>query len=60
MLYTLPHIKPMNLQLTDQETALPEKEMRNIVDNDRHAFSPRIRTLQGIRKRSARSRRRRL
>jgi hypothetical protein len=39
----------MNLELTDEEAATLERELRNIIDNDRYPFSPRIRTLQEIR-----------
>jgi hypothetical protein len=38
----------MNLPPTDEETALLEKELRHVVDNDRFILSPRIRTLQAI------------
>jgi hypothetical protein len=38
----------MNLDLTDQETAGFTQELREIVENDRYPFSPRIRTLGGI------------
>jgi hypothetical protein len=39
----------MNLELSGEQTAALEKELRDIVENDRHPFSPRIRTLRGIR-----------
>jgi hypothetical protein len=38
----------MNPQLTDEQTAALESELRNIVENDRYPFSPRIRTLREI------------
>jgi hypothetical protein len=39
----------MNLELTDEQAAALERELRNIIDNDRYPFSLRIRTLQEIR-----------
>ena len=38
----------MHLDLTDQETAALTQELREIVENDRYPFSPRIRTLRAI------------
>jgi len=38
----------MNLELSDEETALLETELRNILDNDRYFLSPRVRTLREI------------
>jgi hypothetical protein len=38
-----------DLQLTDEITAALERELRNIIDNERYPFSPHIRTLQAIR-----------
>jgi hypothetical protein len=38
----------MNLQLSDEQAAALEKELRDIVENDRYPFSPRIRTLRDI------------
>jgi hypothetical protein len=38
----------MNLQLSDEETALLEMELRNILDNERYFLSPRCRTLREI------------
>ena len=38
----------MNLKLTDEETALLEKELRKLLDNDRYFLSARCRTLRGI------------
>jgi hypothetical protein len=43
-----PHLKVMNLDLTDEETAALTKELHDIVENDRYPFSPRIRTLRAI------------
>jgi len=43
-----PHIGPMNLDLTDEETAALTQELHDIVENDRYPFSPRIRTLRAI------------
>jgi hypothetical protein len=37
-----------NLQLTDEETAALERELRRIIDDDRFPFSPRIQTLREI------------
>jgi hypothetical protein len=42
------HIGGMNLQLTDEQTGALEGELRDIVDNDRYPFSPRIRILREI------------
>ena len=42
----MPQIIGMNLQLSDEETALLERELRNILDNDRYFFSPCCRTLR--------------
>jgi hypothetical protein len=38
----------MNLELTDEQATALEKELLNIVENDRYQFSPRIRTLREI------------
>jgi hypothetical protein len=38
----------MHLELTDEQAAALERELSNIVDNDRYPLSPRIRTLQAI------------
>jgi hypothetical protein len=37
-----------HLDLTDDEAAALIKELRDIVENDRYPFSPRIRTLRAI------------
>jgi hypothetical protein len=42
------HIGSMNLELSDEQAAALEKELRNIVENDRYPFSPRIRNLREI------------
>jgi hypothetical protein len=42
----MPQIIGMNLQLSDEETALLERELRNILDNYRYFFSPCCRTLR--------------
>ena len=39
----------MNLELCDEETEVLLRELNEIVENDRFQFSPRIRTLRGIR-----------
>jgi hypothetical protein len=38
----------MNLELSDEEAAALGRELRDIIENDRYPFSPRIRTLQAI------------
>ena len=38
----------MHLEMTDDETAALIKELNDIVESDRHPFSPRIRTLRTI------------
>jgi hypothetical protein len=38
----------MNPQLTDEQTATLKSELRNIAENDRYPFSPRIRTLREV------------
>jgi hypothetical protein len=38
----------MNLELSDEETAALTQELYEIVENDRHPFSHRIRSLRGI------------
>jgi hypothetical protein len=43
-----PHIRGMQLGLSDEESAALSRELR-IIDNDRYPFSPCIRTLQEIR-----------
>jgi hypothetical protein len=39
----------MNLDLTDDETALLLKELNSLIDGDRYFLSDRIKTLKGIR-----------
>jgi hypothetical protein len=39
----------MNLELTDEETAVLARELDAIIRNDRYPLSPRIRTLTAIR-----------
>jgi len=39
----------MNLDLSDEETAILLKELNDLIDGDRYFLSPRIRTLKGIR-----------
>jgi hypothetical protein len=43
-----PHIKGMNLELDDEETAVLIKELSHITEDDKYPFSPRIRVLQEI------------
>jgi hypothetical protein len=38
----------MHLDLSDEETAALSQELHDIVEGDRYAFSPRIRTLRAI------------
>jgi hypothetical protein len=38
----------MHLDQTDEEAAALAQELREIVENDRYPFSPRIRTLRAI------------
>jgi hypothetical protein len=38
----------MNLELTDEQAAALETELRHIIDDDRYPLSPRIRTLREI------------
>jgi hypothetical protein len=38
----------MHLGLTDEETAALAQELRDIVENNRYPFSPRIRALRAI------------
>jgi hypothetical protein len=38
----------MNVELTEEQAAALEKELRNLMENDRYPFSPRIRTLREI------------
>ena len=38
----------MNLELSDKQAALLERELRDIEENDRYPFSPRIRVLRAI------------
>jgi hypothetical protein len=40
-----PYIGAMHLDLSDNEPATLAHELRNIVENDRYPFSPRIRRL---------------
>jgi hypothetical protein len=42
------HIRTMNLDLSDEETAALTQELADIVESDRYPFSPRIRTLRAI------------
>jgi len=44
-----PHIRRMQLYLSDEESAALAGELRIIIDNDRYPFSPCIRTPQEIR-----------
>ena len=37
----------MNLDLSDEETAILLKELNDLIDGDRYFLSPRIRTLKG-------------
>src|SRR6516162_7633755 len=39
----------MNLDLTDEETAVLLKELNGLIDGDRYVLSPRIKTLKAIR-----------
>jgi hypothetical protein len=39
----------MRLDLSDEETAALTQELHDIVESDRHPFSPRIRTLKAVR-----------
>ena len=39
----------MNLDLTDEETAAPLRELDVLIDGDRYFLSPRIKTLKAIR-----------
>jgi hypothetical protein len=39
----------MNLQLSDEQAALLERELRRIIDDDRYPLSPRIQMLREIR-----------
>ena len=43
-----PHIRVVNLDLSDEETAALIRELADITCNDRYPFSPRIRTLTAI------------
>jgi hypothetical protein len=36
----------MNLELSDEQAALLEKELTAIIENDRYFLSPRIQTLR--------------
>jgi hypothetical protein len=45
-----------NLQLTDEETAALESELRRIIDDDRFPFSPCIQTFEGNSEQDPRSR----
>jgi hypothetical protein len=38
----------MNLDLTDEEEAALERELRRIIDDDRYPLSARVRTLKAI------------
>ena len=39
----------MNLELSDEQAAALEKELRRIIDDDRYPLSPRIEMLREIR-----------
>jgi hypothetical protein len=39
----------MTLELTDEQTEALLRELSQIIENDRYAFSPRVRTLKEIR-----------
>jgi hypothetical protein len=39
----------MNLQLSNEQSALLERELRRIIDDDRYPLSPRIQMLREIR-----------
>ena len=39
----------MNLNLTDEETTAPLRELDGLIDGDRYFTSPRIKTLKAIR-----------
>ena len=43
------HIRDMNLDLTDEQAAALERELRRIIAGDRYPLSPRIMTLKAIR-----------
>jgi hypothetical protein len=43
-----PHIRVVNLDLSDEESAALIRELADITGNDRYPFSPRIRTLTAI------------
>ena len=38
----------MNLELSENQTAALERELRDVVENDRYPFSPRIRMIREI------------
>jgi hypothetical protein len=38
----------MNLQLSDEQAAALERELRDLIDADRYFLSPRVRTLREI------------
>ena len=38
----------MNLELSDEQAEVRTRELRNIIQNDRYPFSPRIVTLKEI------------
>jgi hypothetical protein len=38
----------MNLELSDEQTAVLTRELHDTVENDRYPFSPRIRSLREI------------
>jgi hypothetical protein len=46
----------MNLDLTDEETALLLRELNGLIDGDRYFLSPRIKTLKRSGPRSDQSR----
>lgn len=43
------HIRGMHLDLSDEQAALLERELRHIIDDDRYPLSPRIIALREIR-----------
>jgi hypothetical protein len=44
----LSYIKPMNLQLSEEQADLLARELRGLIDGDRYFLSRRVRTLQEI------------
>jgi hypothetical protein len=45
----MPHLRIMNLDLTDEETTALLRELDGLIDGDRYFLSPRIKTLKAIR-----------